>query len=278
LDENNKPIDLIFKVIKDSNKLIEEFMLLANKRVAYLLNSNEYPVVNRVHEEPSPEKLASLKEFIKQFGYVIKTNTPQEITKTLNKLLEDVKDKPEENMINNLVVRSMQKAQYSMKNLGHYGLGFEDYSHFTSPIRRYPDVMTHRLLLRYLEGKPQPKMDKLEARCQYLSERERKAQKAENMSIKHMQSIYMSDKIGRVYEGIVSSITDYGVFVNITINNCDCLVKFDKMNGICTADIKNYCVKNSNGIQILRLGDIVNIVISSVNVEKKTIDAVLFNA
>lgn len=276
LDENNKPVDIHFKVMKDSNKLIEEFMLLANKRVAHLLNKNSYPVVNRVHEEPEQEKLASLKQFIKQFGYVIKTNTPQEITKTLNQLLEDVKGKPEENMINNLVVRTMQKAHYSMKNLGHYGLGFEDYAHFTSPIRRYPDVMVHRLLARFLDEKPMPKMEKLEARCQYLSERERKAQKAERDSIKYMQSLYMSERVGKIYQGIVTSVTEYGMFVEIIENKCEGLIRYSEIGGdTFIPDVKNYVVKGYNTGEIIRLGDEVQIVVSSVDIEKKNINFTL---
>lgn len=276
LNENNKPVDIEFKVMKDSNMLIEEFMLLANKKVANLLNSNEYPVVNRVHEEPEQEKLESLKHFIKQFGYVIKTNTPQEITKTLNQLLNDVKDKPEQNMINNLVVRTMQKANYSMKNLGHYGLGFEDYAHFTSPIRRYPDVMVHRLLARFLDNKPMPKMEKLEARCQYLSERERKAQKAERDSIKYMQSVYMSERVGKIYKGIITSVTEYGVFVEIIENKCDGLIRYSEIGGdTFIPDIKNYIVKGINTGETLRLGDEVQVVVSSVDIEKKNINFTL---
>lgn len=276
LDETNKPVDIHFKVMKDSNKLIEEFMLLANKRVAHFLNTNKYPVVNRVHEEPEQEKLGSLKQFIQQFGYVIKTNTPQEITKTLNKLLEDVQNKPEENMINNLVVRTMQKAHYSMKNLGHYGLGFEDYAHFTSPIRRYPDVMVHRLLSRFLDNKPMPKMEKLEGKCQYLSEREKKAQKAERDSIKYMQTLYMSDKIGKLYQGIVTSISEYGMFVEIIENKCDGLIRYSEIGGdTFIPDVKNYIVKGYNTGETIRLGDEVQIVVSNVDIEKKNINFTL---
>ena len=272
LDENNKPVDLIFKVMKDSNQLIEEFMLLANKRVAHLLNENGYPVVNRVHEEPDQEKLGLLKQFIKQFGYEIKTTSPQEITKSLNKLLDDVKGKVEENIISNLVIRSMKKAAYSMKNIGHYGLGFEDYAHFTSPIRRYPDVMVHRLLGRYLEAKPAPKMDKLESRCTYLSERERKAQKAERDSIKYMQTIYMSERIGNVYKGLVTSVTEYGIFVEIVENKCDCMVRLVEIDGNWVSDLKNYCIKEINTGKQLRLGDELMVIISSVDIEKKNIN------
>ena len=272
LDENNKPVDLIFKVMKDSNQLIEEFMLLANKRVAHLLNENGYPVVNRIHEEPDQEKLGLLKQFIKQFGYEIKTTSPQEITKSLNKLLDDVKGKVEENIISNLVIRSMKKAAYSMKNIGHYGLGFEDYAHFTSPIRRYPDVMVHRLLGRYLEAKPAPKMDKLESRCTYLSERERKAQKAERDSIKYMQTIYMSERIGNVYKGLVTSVTEYGIFVEIVENKCDCMVRLVEIDGNWVSDLKNYCIKEINTGKQLRLGDELMVIISSVDIEKKNIN------
>lgn len=276
LDENNKPVDIIFKMMKDSNHLIEEFMLLANKRVAYLLNKNNYPVVNRVHEEPSQEKLTGLKEFFKQFGYNIKITSPEEITNSFNKVLIDIKGKPEENMISNLIVRSMQKAVYSIKNLGHYGLGFDDYAHFTSPIRRYPDVMVHRLLSRFLEDKPAPKLDKLETKCQYLSERERKAQKAERDSIKYMQSIYMSDRIGKVYKGIITSVTEYGIFVEIEENKCEGMIKISDIGGdTFIPDVNTYCVRGYNTGEVLRLGDEVSIVVSSVDIEKKNINFTL---
>lgn len=278
LDENNKPVDLIFKIAKDSNQLIEEFMLLANRRVAYLLNHNDYPDVNRVHEEPSQEKLVALKQFIKQFGYDIKVNTPQEMTSSLNKLLESVKGKAEENIVSNLVVRSMQKAAYSTKNLGHYGLGFEDYAHFTSPIRRYPDVMVHRLLGRYLDAKAAPKMDKLESRCQYLSERERKAQKAERDSIKYMQAIYMSERIGNVYKGLITSVTEYGMFVEIAENKCEGLIRLADIGGdTYSVDMKNYRLVGFNTGRVLRLGDEVLISVVSVDIEKKNINFALIN-
>jgi ribonuclease R len=276
LDESNKPIDIIFKLSKDSHRLIEEFMLLANQYVARLLNKNGYPVVNRIHGEPEQDKLNNLKEFIKQFSYDIKTNTPQEITRTLNKLLEDVQGKAEENMISNLVVRTMQKASYSTKNVGHYGLGFDDYAHFTSPIRRYPDVIMHRLLLRFLENKPTPKIDKLESKCAYLSERERKAQKAERDSIKYMQSLYMNDRIGRVYKGIVTSVAEYGLFVEIIENKCEGLIRLSEIGGdTFVADTNNYCVKGYNTGEVIRLGDEVHVVVSHVDIEKKNINFTL---
>lgn len=273
LDGNNKPTDIIFKVMKDSNKLIEEFMLLANKKVAELLNENEYPVVNRVHDEPSPERLGELKNFVKLFGYDIKTNTPKEITQSLNKLLIDVKGNPEDNMINNLVVRTMQKAAYSTKNIGHYGLAFENYAHFTSPIRRYPDVILHRLLSRYLEDKPAPKLDKIETRCVYLSEKEKRAQKAERDSIKYMQTIYMSEKVGKIYQGIITSVTDYGIFIEITENKCEGLIKLSEIGGdTYIPDLKHHCLKGHNTGHRITLGDEVNVVVSSVDVEKRNIN------
>lgn len=276
LDEKNKPIDIIFKVGKDSNKLIEEYMLLANRHVAQFLNSKGIASVNRAHDKPNEEKLNNLKEFIKQFGYDIKTQDPVEISKTLNKLLEDVKGKPEENMIDNLVVRTMQKADYRTKNIGHYGLGFKDYTHFTSPIRRYPDVMVHRLLGRVLEGKPAPKLEKLEAKCVYLSEREKKAQKAERDSIKYMQCIYMAENVGRIYKGIVTSVAEYGLFIEIEENKCEGLVRLSEIGGdTYMADVNNYCVKGFNTGQSIRLGDEVMVVVKSVDVEKKNINLTL---
>lgn len=275
LDENNKPTGIIFKIAKDSNKLIEEYMLLANRHVAQFINKKELPNVNRAHDKPNDTKLDSLKDFIIQFGYEIKTDTPEETTKTLNKLLMDVRGTAEEDMINNLVVRTMQKANYTTKNIGHYGLGFKDYSHFTSPIRRYPDVILHRLLGLYLDDnkKTAPKLEKLESKCLHLSEREKKAQKAERDSIKYMQCIYMSEHIGKVFEGIISSVTEYGVFVEILENKCEGLIKLSEINGdTYQVDMANYCLKGYNTGDKIRLGDMVHVIVSSVDIEKKNIN------
>ena len=273
LDENNKPVGIIFKVGKDSNKLIEEFMLLANRHVAEFVNSKGLPMVNRAHEKPNEEKLERLKEFIKEFGYELRTQNPTEITQTLNQLLLDVKGKAEANMIENLVVRTMQKATYTTKNPGHYGLGFKDYAHFTSPIRRYPDVIVHRLLNRYLEEKTIPKLEKLEGRCLHLSEREKKAQKAERDSIKYMQCIYMTEHLGKVFKGVVSSIQDYGVFVEIPENGCEGMIRLSDINGdTWSADTNNYCIKGYNTGDKIRLGDEVHVIVSGVDVEKKNIN------
>jgi ribonuclease R/exosome complex exonuclease DIS3/RRP44 len=278
LDENNKPTGIIFKVGKDSNKLIEEYMLLANKHVAQYINSRQLPNINRAHDKPNEDKLASLKDFIIQFGSDIKIDTPEETTRTLNKLLIDIRGTSEEDMINNLVVRTMQKANYSTKNIGHYGLGFTNYSHFTSPIRRYPDVIVHRLLGLYLDENKTtiPKLEKLETKCLHLSEREKKAQKAERDSIKYMQCIYMSENIGKVYQGIVSSVAEYGVFVEILENKCEGLIKLSDISGdTYQVDMSNYCLKGFNTGDKIRLGDIVHVIISSVDIEKKNINLTL---
>lgn len=276
LDENNKPVDIIFKVGKDSNKLIEEYMLLANRHVAQLLNKNNIPMVNRAHDTPNEEKLNNLKSFIAPLGYTIETNDPIEITRTLNKLLTDVKGTAEASMIENLVVRTMQKADYRTKNIGHYGLGFKDYAHFTSPIRRYPDVMVHRILGRYLESKAPSKIEKVEGKCLHLSEREKKAQKAERDSIKYMQCIYMAERVGKVYKGLVTSVADYGLFVEIAENKCEGLVRLSEIGGdTYTADMNNYCVVGFNTGVKIRLGDEVMIVVKSVDVEKKNINLTL---
>ena len=277
LDSQNKPTDIIFKVAKDSNKLIEEYMLLANRRVAKFINDKKSPMVNRGHDKPNEEKLSNLKGFITQFGYDININTPADITRSLNKLLIDVKGKSEANMIENLVVRTMQKANYTVKNIGHYGLGFKDYTHFTSPIRRYPDVMVHRLLGIYLKGGSKlPKIEKLEAKCLYLSEREKKAQKAERESIKYMQCIYMAQHVGKVYNAIVTSIMEFGVFVEIQETKCEGLVRLSEIGGdTFVSDVNNYCVKGFNTGEVIRLGDEVHIVVKSVDIEKKNINLTL---
>jgi ribonuclease R len=279
LDENNKPVGIKFKTTKDSNKLIEEFMLLANKQVAQFINKKQLPNVNRSHDKPNEAKLEALRVFIKQFGYDIQTNTPEETTKSLNELLNSVQGTPEADMIDNLVVRTMQKATYSTKNIGHYGLGFKDYSHFTSPIRRYPDVIIHRLLGLYLDtervSKTVPKLEKLEGRCVHLSEREKKAQKAERDSIKYMQCVYLTSKIGCVLTGVISSVTDFGIYVQLEESHADGLIKINNLSYDWSLDLPNYCLKNKVIDKKYRLGDKVHVVINSVDVERRYIDLVL---
>ena len=273
LDDNGKPIDIMFKVQKDANRLIEEYMLLANKRVAKYLNDKKIPMVNRVHDEPDPTKLNSLKDFIIQFGYTIDITDADAIKLSLGKLLTEVKGSPEENIINNLVIRTMQKAEYSTENLGHYGLGFKDYGHFTSPIRRYPDVMLHRILDNVLTNKSSQKQSKLEPKCKYLSAREVTAQKASRDSTKFKQCEFLQDKIGKVYDGVITSVQNYGVFVMINETKCEGLVRLSEIDGdTFTPDMENYCLKGFNTGEKIRLGDEVHIIVSSVNVEKKNIN------
>lgn len=272
LDSAKKPVDIMFRTLKDANKLIEDFMLMANEQVAKFITEKKLPFVYRIHDEPNPDKLLQLKDFIKQFGYDIAVNNPKEIKATLNKLLIDSKGTPEENMIENLAVRTMQKAVYTTQNVGHYGLGFDDYTHFTSPIRRYPDVMVHRLLHHYLEGKSNIKQSKLQARCEHASNCERKAQKASRESIKYKQAEYMESKIGSVYNAVVSSVQEYGVFVEIPENGCDCLCRISDISGYWKADTSNHRLVNKETGEQIRLGDEVTVIIKSADVERKTIN------
>jgi len=272
LDENNNPIGINFKMSKDANKLIEEYMLLANRRVAQFLKKKG-ACVNRAHSSPDPIKLESLKAFIKPLGYEIKTGNPVEVTNTLNQLLLDVKGTPEENMISSLVVRTMMKAIYTSEDIGHYGLGFEHYAHFTSPIRRYPDVMIHRMLGRYLDNKTTTNKAKLEGRCVHLSDRERRAQKASRESVKWMQCKYMADKVGIVYKGVIGTVTEYGMFVEMPDVGAEGMVRISEIGGdTYIADTSNHCVKGYNTGDVIRMGDEVNVVVKGVDIERKTID------
>ena len=273
LDEYGKPLDIMFKVSKDSNKLIEEFMLLANRRVAHFLNKKQVAIPNRIHADPDPLKLENLKQFIKQFDYDIDTKDSETVKNSLNDLVLNVRGTSEENIVNNLVVRTMQKAVYSTDNIGHYGLGFEDYAHFTSPIRRYPDVMLHRILDRVLNNKKPKGESKIEPKCEYLSKREVVAQKASRDSIKFKQAEFMSDKIGKLYSGVVTSVVNYGVFVEITETMCEGLVRLSEINGdTFMYDEKNYCIKGYNTGEKIRLGDEVTVIVKSVDIERKNID------
>lgn len=276
LDDNGKPVDLVFRYQKDANRLIEEYMLLANRRVARYINKKRLPMVQRIHESPDPVKLEHLKEFTKEFDYTIDLSTPATVTASLNQLLLDVEGKPEQNMIENLVVRSMMKAKYSTENVGHYGLGFEDYTHFTSPIRRYPDVIAHRLLHHYLERKQNVKVEKLEAKCQYLSLREVKAKKAQRDSIKYKQAEYLSERIGKVYKGMITSVTDFGMFIELEENKCEGMIRISEIGGdIFYADMPTYTVKGHNTGESFRLGDMVTVAVKDVDIEKKTVDLML---
>ena len=225
LDSDNNPIEVIFKENKEANKLIEELMLLANKKVAEIFKRlKKEPSVYRIHDVPDKEKLKALKTIVKEFGYSLDISSREGTSKTLNRLLKEVKGKKEQNLIETLAIRSMSKAEYSTKNIGHYGLGFKNYTHFTSPIRRYPDILVHRLLKECLDRGSRKKKKELSTRCKHCSEKETAAIKAERESTKYMQIKYMQDKKETKFKGIISGITDWGLYVEIEENKCEGMV------------------------------------------------------
>ncbi len=277
IDETGKPLSVYFKESKDSNKLIEEFMLLANKRVAEFVGrvkseKQSKTFVYRIHDRPDPEKLESFNHFIKKFGHGIQTTSSKVIALTMNKLMADVKGKSEQNVIETLAIRSMAKAEYSTRNIGHYGLGFEFYSHFTSPIRRYPDVMVHRLLERYLDGGRSANAQKYEDMCKHSSEMEGRAARAERSSIKYKQVEFMKDKIGEVFEGVISGVTDWGIYVELE-NKCEGMVPVRELDDdFYIFDEKNYCLVGKHSNKTYQLGEQVTVEISRANLERKQLD------
>jgi ribonuclease R/exosome complex exonuclease DIS3/RRP44 len=261
LDENANPTGVFFKESKDANKLIEEFMLLANKKVAEFIgkekNKPTYKTfIYRVHDEPDIEKLAALQNIVYNFGYKMNTLTRESTTESLNKLLNDVHGKPESNMIETLAIRTMSKAVYTTNNIGHYGLAFDYYSHFTSPIRRYPDVMTHRLLQHYLNGGKSPKQDDYEIKCKHASKQEELASKAERQSIKYMQVKYMQDHKDEEFLGVISGVTEWGIYVEITSNKCEGMVRIrDIKNDYYIFDEKQFAIIGQSTKHSYQLGD-----------------------
>ena len=281
LDEESNPVGVFFKEAKEANKLIEEFMLLANRKVAEFIGQEKNQPTNktfiyRVHDEPDVEKLAALQNIVFNFGYKMDTQTKKSTTESLNKLLKDVHGKAEANMIETLAIRTMSKAVYTTQNIGHYGLAFNYYSHFTSPIRRYPDVMTHRLLQHYLDGKNSPKQDDYEVRCKHASKREELASKAERQSIKYMQVKYMQDHQEEEFVGVISGVTEWGIYVEITSNKCEGMVRIrDIKSDYYIFDEKQYSIVGQTTKHIYQLGDEVVVKVKHTDLERKHLDFTL---
>ena len=281
LDKDANPVGVYFKEAKDANKLIEEFMLLANRKVAEFIGKNNNQPSNktfiyRVHDEPDIEKLATLQNIVYNFGYKMDTQTRESTTQSLNKLLKDVHGKAEANMIETLAIRSMSKAVYTTQNIGHYGLAFNYYSHFTSPIRRYPDVMTHRLLQHYLDGKNSPKQDDYEVKCKHTSKQEELASKAERQSIKYMQVKYMQDHLDEEFSGVISGVTEWGLYVEITSNKCEGMVRIrDIKNDYYIFEEKQHAIVGQTTKHIYQLGDGVTVKVKNTDLERKHLDFTL---
>jgi ribonuclease R len=282
LDEKGRPLEVIPKIRKDAHKLIEEFMLLANKRVAtFVYNMKKGPEKNtfvyRIHDYPDPEKVKNFALFAKQFGYKLQVEE-KSISQSLNKLIGEIEGKPEQNVLEQLAVRSMAKAKYSTDAKGHFGLAFLHYTHFTSPIRRYPDMMVHRLLQHYLdEGKSSSKAD-YELKCVHSSDREKRAADAERASIKYKQVEFMANAEHKDYEGIISGVTEWGIFVEIIETKCEGMIRLaDLTDDFYEFDEKNYRVIGRRNGKMYRLGDKIKVRIKKTDIDRRTIDLVFAN-
>ena len=281
LDESGKPIGVYVKERKDAHKLIEDYMLLANRKVAEYVakkqkGEKKLTFVYRVHDSPNMETLTTFATFASRFGYKISTKSDKDIAKSLNNLMADVEGKKEQNILTSLAIRSMAKAIYSTKKTSHYGLAFEYYTHFTSPIRRYPDVMAHRLLQTYLDGGKSADAEFYEAACVHSSAMEKRAADAERASIKYKQAEYLEDNIGTEYKGIISGVTEWGMYVEIEENKCEGMIRLrDISDDFYVLDEKNYCIVGQRKKKKYQLGDEVMIRVKKVDLAKRQIDFTL---
>ena len=282
IDEKGKPISVYFKESKDANKLVEEFMLLANRTVAEKIGKapkgkKAKVLPYRIHDLPDPEKLDNLAQFIARFGYRLRTSgTKTDVSKSINHLLDDIQGKKEENLIETVSIRAMQKARYSTHNIGHYGLAFDYYTHFTSPIRRFPDMMVHRLVTRYMDGGRSVSETKYEDLCDHSSNMEQIAANAERASIKYKQVEFMSERLGQTYDGVISGVTEWGLYVELNENKCEGMIPIrDLDDDYYEFDEKNYCLRGRRKNRIYSLGDAITVKVARANLEKKQLDFAL---
>lgn len=281
LDKEGKPLRIFLREMKDSNKLIEDFMLLANRKVAEWAGKKKGEAeaktfVYRVHDSPTPEKLETFVQFVTKLGYRMKIASRKSMADSFNKLFEQIKGKGEENMIETIAVRTMAKAYYTTENIGHYGLAFPFYTHFTSPIRRYPDLMVHRLLFDYLQKGKSADWEEYEQKCDHSSEMERKAESAERLSVKYKQAEYMLDKIGQEFDGLISGVSKWGIFVEIIGTKCEGMIRLrDLSDDFYYLDEENYQVTGTRHGQNFKLGDKVRIKVKKIDLPKKQMDFAL---
>lgn len=275
LNENNDPVGVFFKTSKDANKLIEEFMLLANKKVSEFIGKQKpkKTFVYRCHDEPKDDRLSVLQNVIEKFGYKLDLKDKKSISSSLNTLLKDVEGKKEQNLVDTLTIRTMSKAYYSTENIGHYGLAFDYYSHFTSPIRRYPDVMAHRLLQHYLDNKSSENQEEYEEKCKHSSEMESLATSAERDSTKYMQIKFMQDHKNEQFLGVISGVTDFGIFVEIIQNKCEGMIRLrDIKEDHFDFDEEHYAVIGRKTKKMYQLGDEVYITVKNADLVKRQMD------